>query len=623
MKLLPLTRLGANQRGRVLRFGLLLPGISTGQGYRMSLTILHEKDQFRQEVPPVVVPMRHAPDARHGDYWSAEVDLDQPTSRPGPAWGRPGRYVYSYRLRTPWGEEIGEISDPFATEFGIGTLSAVTVGERPYRWSDAEARWRVPPLDRLVMYELQVHEFAGDLARVVDRMDYLADLGVTCLQLMPLSNVQRHSDWGYVPQGHFGVDERFGGARDLQRLVDVAHQRGIAVVLDAVYGHTSLMFPYAHLYGRLPDLANPFVGDFGANMFSDGVASPNYHCDLTRDFYYTLNRHHLDAFHVDGFRYDCVPNYWDGPTGDGFANLCYRTYQMVKATGGAGYYRRFFDADRIGLIQVAEWLDRPLDALGQTYSTSAWQDGTREAAVALARGSHEALATFGARLGLHDPEFPRRVVNDDDILDKLPLQYLENHDHSRLLAELGPTRNPDIGGDPLFIEGDRAFCYRLQPYLIALLTARGIPLLWQGQEFGESYTLRPGGLGKVGVARPVRWEYFSDAAGRPLVRLVRRLLALRQRLDQLRGDHHVVHDDEEHRAKQVMVIERRSERALSLVALNFSDSDQVVYLRPPIGGDFREELHGDDVLRDMVAGESTKITVPSNYGRIWTAIGDR
>jgi 1,4-alpha-glucan branching enzyme len=623
MRLLPLTRLGAHQRGRALRFGLLLPGVSARAGYQVSVAVLHEQDQFRQDVPPVVAPMRHTPDPRHGDHWAVEVDLDRPACRPGPSWGSSGRYVYAFRLRTPAGDEIDQIADPFAREFGVGTLSAVTVDERPYAWSAAESRWRVPPLDQLVLYEVQVHEFAGDLAAVTERLDYLADLGVTGLQLMPLSNVRRHSDWGYIPQGYFGVDERFGGPDDLRALVDAAHGRGIAVVLDAVYGHTSPLFPYAYLYARLPELPNPFVGDFGENMFADGAASPDYHLRLTGDFYYTLNRYCLDEFHVDGFRYDCVPNYWDGPTGDGFANLCYRTYQMVRCTGGAGPYRRFFDRDQVRLIQIAEWLGRPVDALTQTYSTSCWQDGTRDAAVEVARGSSEALGRFGARLGLRDPEFPRRVGNAGDTLEKLPLQYLENHDHSRFLAEVAPLWNPDIGGDPLFAEGDRAYAYRLQPYLIALLTAYGVPMLWQGQEFAESYALRPGGLGRVGVSRPVRWEFFSDAAGRPLVRLVRRLLALRRRLDQLRGDHHVVYDDAEHRAKRVLVIERRSETGLSLVALNFGDADQAVYLRPPAGGDYLEELHGRDDLCSLVADQPTKITVPSNYGRIWTAVGDR
>src|SRR5688572_20532648 len=212
MKLLPLTRLGAHQRGRVLRFGLLLPGISAGEGYRVSLTLLHERDQFRQDIPPVTVPMRHTPDDRHGDYWSIDVDLDQPASRPGPTWGKAGRYVYSYRVRTPWGEEIGEIGDPFAREFGTGTLSAITVDDQiPYAWSDAESGWRVPPQEKLVMYEVQVQEFAGGLPRLTERLDYLADLGITAVRLMPVSNVQRHTDWGYLPQDYFGVDERFGG----------------------------------------------------------------------------------------------------------------------------------------------------------------------------------------------------------------------------------------------------------------------------------------------------------------------------------------------------------------------------------------------------------------------------
>ena len=68
---------------------------------------------------------------------------------------------------------------------------------------------------------------------------------------MPLSNVAASVDWGYLPIGYFGVDERFGKRSDFQAVVDLCHQHGIAVIVDVVYGHTGVDFPYYDAYTRL------------------------------------------------------------------------------------------------------------------------------------------------------------------------------------------------------------------------------------------------------------------------------------------------------------------------------------------------------------------------------------
>src|SRR5512132_4112779 len=103
-------------------------------------------------------------------------------------------------------------------------------------------------------------------------MAYLSDLGVNAIEVMPLSNVAASVDWGYLPIGYFGVDERFGKRSDSQRLVDAAHQQGIAVIVDAVYGHTGDDFPYFHVYTRLQYHEHPFMGSFAKDYFSSTVS---------------------------------------------------------------------------------------------------------------------------------------------------------------------------------------------------------------------------------------------------------------------------------------------------------------------------------------------------------------
>ena len=89
----------------------------------------------------------------------------------------------------------------------------------------------------------------------------------------------------------------------------------------------------------------------------------------------------------------------------------------------------------------------------------------------------------------------------------------------------------------------RGLWYKVQPYLIGLFTAKGIPMLWQGEEFGENYWVPPGGLGRVMLLRPVRWDYFYGDVGRSTVGLVRRLISLRRQTPELRNGDHFFYND--------------------------------------------------------------------------------
>ena len=208
----------------------------------------------------------------------------------------------------------------------MGRLSAITVGSTPYTFSANETKWKTPPLKKAIIYELMISEFRDDLDRTIRQLPYLADLGINCIEVMPVSNVLSTIDWGYDPIGYFCVAERFGKTSDFQQFVDLCHQNGIAVVVDSVYGHTGGDFAYTQLYNALQnDLPNPFNGSSG-----DFGTLSDFTKRLTQDYYYSVNQFWLDTFHVDGFRFDDVPEYWDGPIGAGYANLVYSTYQYVK-----------------------------------------------------------------------------------------------------------------------------------------------------------------------------------------------------------------------------------------------------------------------------------------------------
>lgn len=617
MNYLPMGTLGAQVIApNVIQFGVFLPGVDPAKGYGVSIKIIHEADQYLQNVSPVVVPQTHSVDPTYGDYWSGQINLTTASAPAGSAFGKPGKYVYRYVVQSPTRGTIDFIIDPFSREVGVGRLSAVTVGATPYQFNKSETSWKTPALKDAIIYELMISEFRVDLERTIGELPYLADLGINCIEVMPVSNVLASIDWGYDPIGYFCLAERFGRTSDFQRFVDMCHQNGIAVIIDSVYGHTGGDFGYSYLYNALQgDLPNPFDGGPGDYGTLNSFAHP-----LPQDYFYSVNQFWLDTFHVDGFRFDDVPEYWNGATGSGYANLVYSTYQYVKSKkGAADHYQRFFDASgNINLIQIAEYLPNPPDILYNSYSTGTWQDGTLSAAANCVAGSPGAIEQLGLQLGLNG--YPTSITVGDDILPKSGLQYIENHDHQRFICNFGTVPIDNNPANVLLQQGNRDGKWpKVQPYLIALLAAKGTPLLAEGQEFCENYWVPNEGYGRVMLYRPVRWNYFYDNDGQPIIRLVRKLTRIRHGGAQFRdGTHYFYNNYADFNSKGLLAFSRQVTGTFSLVVVNFTDQPQSTTFPFPFGGNYVEQIEGNQNLAGVVAGAGKPIAIPSNYGCIWT-----
>ncbi|HEX8532023.1 MAG TPA: alpha-amylase family glycosyl hydrolase [Cytophagales bacterium] len=593
--------------GWQVQFGMFLPGITFPKGYRLKVRIIHDFDQFIRGIEPADFWMNWvAP-----DRWETTVPL---TPDPQSHFGQEGRYLYRYQLLRGDQEVTFWFSDPFGRESGLGTLSAFTINSAaaPFPWTDAA--FTVPEVDRMVVYELNVREFNRDFDGVIAQLDYLWDLGVNVLELMPVSNVKEEVEWGYTPLGYFAPDERLGGREGLKRLVNACHARGIAVILDSVYAHAHPEFAYNLVYNTTGE-PNPMMGPFAGEFFSN--PGTDYSKAFTRDYFLALSQYLLDEYHVDGFRYDYVPGMYDGPAGQGYAKLVFDTYNHSKGIP------RFAAGGRSRLIQCAEHLPDPAGVLSQTYTNCAWQNGLMDHARGMARGGPvtERLAH------LLDPQFigyPAEYRNDaaGDVFPVAPFQYLETHDHKRFINELGELGQFDLLG---MRYGDRSQFYRVQPFIIALYTGKGIPMLWNGQEFGENWGVPDGGIGRVFFERPLHWEYFYDAAGRALVRLHRIMGNLRRThraLDSRGYFYYYQHDD--HLRDGVIVYRRRADATATapaeniLVALNFSGADRSVWLPFEGPGTWREAIDGKQpAVQINRPGDWAQVTLPSNYGAVY------
>jgi malto-oligosyltrehalose trehalohydrolase len=169
-----------------------------------------------------------------------------------------------------------------------------------FAWTDGH--WRGRPWTGAVIYELHVGAFApeGSFAGVERRMDYLAGLGITAVELMPVAEFPGLRNWGYDGVLPFAPEHAYGPPEDLKRLVQAAHQRGLMVLLDVVYNH------FGPEGNDLPAYAPAFFSEthqtpWGPVINFDGPGSRT-----VRDFFIHNALYWLEEFHLDGLRLDAV-----------------------------------------------------------------------------------------------------------------------------------------------------------------------------------------------------------------------------------------------------------------------------------------------------------------------------
>ena len=205
---------------------------------------------------------------------------------------------YRYRLG---GDDRSVFPDP-ASRFqpeGVHGPSQV-VDPTTFRWSDQG--WRGPRREDLVFYELHVGTFSpqGTFRGVVDRLPYLAQLGVSALELMPVADFPGHRNWGYDGVALFAPSRVYGTPDDLRALVDAAHQHGLAVFLDVVYNHLGPDGAYANAFSPY------YFTDRHRSPWGQGVNMDGEHGQEVRAFFIANALHWIGEYHVDGLRLDAT-----------------------------------------------------------------------------------------------------------------------------------------------------------------------------------------------------------------------------------------------------------------------------------------------------------------------------
>ena len=224
-------------------------------------------------------------------------------------------------------------------EKGEGYVTVIQTAKPAFQWSSATLNFKRPNKNNLVIYELWVYDHtpSRNIAGLMERLDYLKDLGVNAVELMPINEFDGNENWGYSPNHYFALDKAYGSPDELKKFIDECHKRGIAVILDMVFNHATGLNPMNKLYPYGTELSNnPW---FNVNA----PHSDNVYEDWNHDFAPTktmLTRalsYWLKEYKVDGFRMDLSHGLCGTKANTSVTNIKHYYEKGVKAVSSDAY----------------------------------------------------------------------------------------------------------------------------------------------------------------------------------------------------------------------------------------------------------------------------------------------
>ena len=252
--------------------------------------------------------------------------------------------LYSEKVLRPDDQYEPKKVDPDLLDYptGKGADGYVTViqpGKPQFQWSDATLNFKRPNKNNLVIYELWIYDYTEgrSLKGLMKRLDYIQNLGVNAVELMPICEFDGNYNWGYSPNHYFAPDRAYGSEEMYKTFIDECHKRGIAVILDMVFNHATGNNPMNKLYPYGTDLAsNPW---FNVNApHSDNVYEDwNHGFAPAHEMFIRALQYWLQEYKVDGYRLDLSHGLCSDKPNTAVGNLKDYYNKGVKAVSSDAY----------------------------------------------------------------------------------------------------------------------------------------------------------------------------------------------------------------------------------------------------------------------------------------------
>ena len=392
----------------------------------------------------------------------------------------------------------------------VGIVSVLQPGQEKYNWE--VTNFQVPEKEKMVIYELLVRDFTTEhtYKAVLEKLDYLEDLRINVLELMPVNEFEGNSSWGYNPSFYFAPDKYYGPKNELKKLSDECHKRGIAVVIDMVLNHSYGQSPFVQMYMDNWTITsdNPWynVKSNFQNPSAQWGYDFNHESLVTRELVDSVASFWMKEYKVDGFRFDFTK---------GFSNTPY-----PADSWGSNY-----DAARIANLKrmTSEIRKRNKDAIIIFEHLS---DNSEETELAnfgiMLWGNMHYNYQEGARGNTGGSDLSWAVYQKRGWSNPNLVSYPESHDEERIMYVIKQT---GLSTGNYNIKNQTTALKRIELNSVFNIPLPGPKMIWQFGERGYDVSINDGGrLGE----KPPYWNYLNNPDRTDLFKVMAKLNDLKQ-----------------------------------------------------------------------------------------------
>ena len=393
---------------------------------------------------------------------------------------------------------------PYPTGLTTGIATLMFPGKTPYSWQNTS--YAKPDQTELNIYELLIRDFADEHSYqvLIDTLNYIQNLGINAIELMPNSEFEGNESWGYNPSFHMALDKYYGTIDAYKAFIDSCHGRGIAVIMDFVFNHSFGQSPLAQMYwdeaGNKPASNNPWYN-------TDCPHPPNcwgndfdHTAQATQDFIDRVNTYWFEEFKIDGVRYD----FTKGFTNSGDVSYDNTRIQLLKRMADT-----VWAVNPEAYIILEHWADNNEESQLSDYGMMLWGQATHQ--------YQEAAMGWVSSSNFNGAVYQFRGWNDAHLVT-----FPESHDEERIMFKnltFGNSNNVDHDVKDLNTALGRTTLTH-----IFGLAHPGPKMMWMFGELG--YDISIDDPCRV-CNKPILWQYYDDPARKAVYNNIAALLKLR------------------------------------------------------------------------------------------------
>jgi 1,4-alpha-glucan branching enzyme len=400
---------------------------------------------------------------------------------------------------------------PYPSNYTSGFVTVIEPGKTAYNWTNNN--FTAPENKDLIIYELLVRDFVSthSYQTLIDTLDYLAELGVNAIELMPPGEFENNESWGYNPSFHMALDKYYGTPDHFKAFIDSCHGRGIAVINDIVFNQAFGQSPMVNLYwdglNNRPAANNPWFNEVCPHPPYCWGYDFDHSSEATQNFIDRVNHYWLDEYHLDGFRFDYTKGFSNNSNNydNDRINLLKRMADTIWSKHPNSY------------VILEHWADNNEEKILANYGMILWGNVTH--------GYQESGMGYPSNSDLSWGIYKNRGWNEPNLLS-----YMESHDEERIMYKnitYGNSNGSQNAKNPIMA------LERTEALAALMLTTPGPKMIWQFGELG--YDISIDYICRT-CNKPILWNYFTENSRKRLYDVYKASIELRNSHPVFTGD---------------------------------------------------------------------------------------